>query len=66
MVRHKFDPVNECTRRGYNLRITCKGGGLGIEANAVLMMQDFHGHRASMSLSRLEERALVQLMRTIS
>ncbi len=55
MVRHKLDSVNECARRGYNLRITCGGCNRVIEANAVLMMQELRG--GSMALHKLEERA---------
>ena len=57
MVRHKLDSVNECARRGYNLRITCAGCGRSIEANAVLMMQEIGRHGGSLALERLEERA---------
>ena len=57
MVRHKLDSVNECARRGYNLRITCNGCGRVIEASSVHMMQEMHGHRGGMKLSSLEERA---------
>tara|TARA_B100000678_G_scaffold52318_1_gene41783 strand:- start:1777 stop:2049 length:273 start_codon:yes stop_codon:yes gene_type:complete len=57
MVRHKLDSVNECARRGYNLRIVCLGCGRTVEANAILMMQDLHARRASMSLDALERRA---------
>ena len=55
MVRYKLDSVNECARRGYNLRITCGGCNRVIEANAVLMMQELRG--GSMALHKLEERA---------
>lgn len=55
MVRHKLDSVNECARRGYNLRITCAACGRMIEANAVLLMQEMRG--GSMALEKLEERA---------
>ena len=57
MVRHKLDSVNECARRGYNLRITCGGCGRVIEANAVHMMQEIGLRGGSMALARLEERA---------
>lgn len=57
MVRHKLDSVNECARRGYNLRITCDGCGRAVEANAVLMMQELHRHGAGMSIAKLEDRA---------
>ena len=55
MVRHKLDSVNECARRGYNLRIICGECERVVEANAVLMMQTLRGQ--SMALHKLEERA---------
>jgi hypothetical protein len=55
MVRHKLDSVNECARRGYNLRIICGGCQRVVEANAVLMMQTLRGQ--SMALHKVEERA---------
>lgn len=57
MVRHKLDSVNECARRGYNLRITCGGCARVIEANAVLMMEEISRRGGSMALETLEERA---------
>lgn len=57
MVRHKLDSVNECARKGYNLRITCGNCHRVVEANAVLLMQELHGRGATMSLLKLEERA---------
>lgn len=60
MVRHKLDSVNECARRGYNLRITCRGCHRSIEANAVLMMQELAQRGGSMALEKLEERAKCQ------
>ena len=57
MVRHRLDSVNECARRGYNLRIVCDGCGRVVETNAVVMMQQLHALRASMSLDVLERRA---------
>ena len=57
MVRHKLDSVNECARKGYNIRLTCGGCGRAVEANAVLLMQELHGHGRGMSLAVLEARA---------
>lgn len=57
MARHKLDSVNECARRGYNRRITCRGCDRVIEANAALMMQELGRRRGSMALEKLEERA---------
>lgn len=55
MVRHKLDSVNECARRGYNLRITCRGCDRVIEANAVLMMQELTQRGDSMALEKLDD-----------
>ena len=55
MVRQKLDTVNECARRGYNLRIICSGCNRVVEDNAVLMMQALRGK--GMALDKLEERA---------
>lgn len=57
MVRHKLDSVNECARKGYNLRITCGRCDYVVEANAVLLMQQLHGRGASLTLAKFEERA---------
>ena len=57
MARHKLDSVNECARRGYNLRITCRQCGHVVEANASLMMQELGKRRAGMALEALEDRA---------
>lgn len=57
MVRHKLDSVNECARKGYDLRITCDGCHRAVVTNAVILMQHLHGRGASMSLAKLEERA---------
>jgi len=57
MARQKLDSVNECARRGYNLRITCRGCDRVIEANAVLMMEEMGRRGGSLALETLEERA---------
>lgn len=59
MVRHKLDSVNECARKGYNLRITCSNERCGhvVEASSVLMMQELGKRGAGMALAKLEERA---------
>lgn len=55
MVRHKLDSVNECARRGYNLRITFRGCDRVIEANALLMMQELTQRGDSMALEKLDD-----------
>lgn len=57
MVRHKLDSVNECARKGYNLRITCAACHHAVEANAALMMQELGRRGAGMSLEAVERRA---------
>lgn len=57
MVRHKLDSVNECARKGYNLRITCCRCNHVVEANAVVLMQELHGRGVSLTLEKLEDRA---------
>jgi hypothetical protein len=60
MVRHKLDSVNDFTRQGCNLRITCDGCGRVVEASAVHMMQELQQRGASQSIAKLEERAKCQ------
>ena len=57
MVRHKLDSVNDFSRRGYNLRITCKRCSRVVEANAVEMMLELNQRRAPLSILTIEERA---------
>ncbi|MDG6079737.1 hypothetical protein E3U23_11110 [Erythrobacter litoralis] len=57
MVRHKLDSVNECARRGYNLRFTCDGCGHVVEANSSELMIELNARRVSLTLSTIEEKA---------
>lgn len=57
MVRHKLDSVNDFTRKGYNLRITCNRCSRVVEANAVEMMLELNQRRAPLSILTIEERA---------
>lgn len=57
MVRHKLDSVNECARKGYDLRITCRSCGRSSEVSAVIMMQELAKRSASMALTEIERRA---------
>ena len=54
MVRHSIDSVNDCARKGYNLRITCEACEHVTEANAVLMQTELGSARAKWALDRLE------------
>lgn len=56
MGRFKLDSVNEFARRGYNLKIVCDGCSRVVEASSVLMQQELHRRRISLSIERLEER----------
>lgn len=57
MVRHKLDSVNDFTRKGYNLRITCNRCSRVVEANAIEMMLELNQRRAPLSILTIEERA---------
>ena len=55
-MRHHIDSVNDCSRKGYNLRITCEGCGHVVEADTTLMMTELGPARAKWPLGRLEEK----------
>lgn len=55
-MRFSLDSVNDFSRRGYNLRITCDKCGHAIEASAVLMQQELFRRKVSRSIALLEER----------
>ena len=55
-MRHRIDSVNDCSRKGYNLRITCEDCGHVVEADTTLMMTELGPARAKWPLGRLEEK----------
>ena len=52
-----MDSLSDVSRKGYNLRFTCRRCKLVIEANATLFQLELHKTGASMALNDIERRA---------
>ncbi|MBX7496739.1 hypothetical protein K3172_12810 [Qipengyuania sp. 6B39] len=54
MGRFRLDTVSDCAKRGYNLRIECRGCNRVVLANAVLMQVELGAVRTKWPLERVQ------------
>ena len=57
MVRHRLDSISDCSRRGYNLRISCLKCDHVVEADTLELMREMSIELVKMPLGKFESRA---------
>lgn len=57
MARHRMDSLSDVSRKGYNLRFTCRRCSRVIEANATLLQIELYKRGGSLALADIEQRA---------